>query len=103
MIKCHICQKKFTQKDVAVRMILEVVSRKDHDGTDPAYWEDVHDWGLLHIVHLKCAVNALEKGEPFEYGDELSELPLEDMERDLRDMVDPIPFQPLLRIVHGGK
>lgn len=97
--KCCICQKPFAPNQVIVRILVEAVSRHAEDGDDSDYWSQVHEWTPLHQVHLTCAARMQNKGEPFEYGRELSELPLDEM---VDELIAPEPVPTPLRLVQGG-
>lgn len=86
-------------KDVIIRIVVEAVSRRKEDRADPAYWDNVHDWALLHMVHLDCAAKLSNSDESFEYEQELNELPLDEMAEELVKKEKKVP---LLKIVRNG-
>lgn len=99
MSRCKICQKKIAQDEMAIRIVVEAVSRQDNEGEDPAYWEQIEDWALLHLVHLKCAAKESNRLFEFDYRDELNELPLDEM---VEEIEASQVVQPPLKLVQGG-
>jgi len=97
--KCRICKKAIAQDEMAVRIVVEAVSRQDNEGDDAAYWEQIEDWALLDMVHLSCAASESNRLLEFPYRDELNELPLDEI---VEKITVPEVVQPPLKLVQGG-
>ena len=74
-MKCAICSQEIGRYEACVRLVIEAASRNDtEDGSDPAYFSQVRDWALLHVVHWRCAKRALSENQEIKYGEEMSRL-----------------------------
>ena len=81
MAVCEICKKKISPQHKIVRMVVEVVyCGKDDDANAPECWSEVEEWTDLVMMHLGCVKEAFDNDEALPYGNEVNELPIDEID-----------------------